>query len=118
MKIKVILTKTDIVMLIICVMFLACNLGMIGSKGREMAKRTVCAYQVREHLGGLTASALDNDGNMPLPRNPGNWFWDIDVDVVNQMLDYGLRRNILLSIQSYYRKVYGCLLELQWPMGW
>jgi prepilin-type processing-associated H-X9-DG protein len=29
---------------------------------------------------------------MPLPRNPGNWFWDIDVDVVNQMLDYGLRR--------------------------
>jgi len=92
MKIKSIFTKIDIVILIICTIFLACTLGMIGSKGREMAKRTVCAYHVQEHLGGLTASALENDGNLPLPRNPGYWFWDIDVDVVNQMLDYGLRR--------------------------
>jgi prepilin-type processing-associated H-X9-DG protein len=92
MKIEVMLTKTDIGVLVICIMFLAGTLGMIGSKGRERAKRTLCEYHVREHLEGLIASALDNDGSMPLPRHSGRWLWDIDVDVVNQMLDHGLRK--------------------------
>lgn len=114
MKIKAIFTKTDIVILIICALFLACTLGMIGSKGREMAKRTVCAYHVREHLGGLSASALDNNGNMPLPRHEGNWFWDIDVDVVNQMLDYGLRRETFYCPSSPTTEKY---LDVYWTFS-
>jgi prepilin-type processing-associated H-X9-DG protein len=57
-------TKPDVVALVLCVLFLACSLGPVGSAGRERAKRAVCLA----NLGQLTRAwlnyAVDHNGKI------------------------------------------------------
>jgi hypothetical protein len=92
MSVRIRLTRIDVIVGILCSVFLLGVLGMIDSAGQERAKRSVCAYQVREQLGGLISYADDHDSSLPLPQTPGAWFWDLDVGLVNQLLDRGTRR--------------------------
>ncbi len=85
------LTQVDTIVGILCTAFLLGVLGMLDSNGQERAKRRVCAYQVREQVGGLLKYA--NDHNSQLPRaGTGAWLWDLDVRLANEMLDRGVRK--------------------------
>jgi hypothetical protein len=89
------LTKVDAVAGILCMVLLAGVVGAIDSAGQERAKRSVCAYQVREQTGGLLSYANDHDGKLPRPGMTGAWLWDFDVQLANELLDRGVRRESL-----------------------
>lgn len=55
-------TKKDLVVVLVCLIFLVINLGAIGSGGRERAKRAVCLKNLRQLALAWTQYANDNDG--------------------------------------------------------
>jgi len=55
-------TKKDLVVVLVCVVFLLVNLGAIGSGGRERAKRAVCLKNLKQLTLAWTQYADDNDG--------------------------------------------------------
>jgi len=62
MKSKTAVTRKDIVVVLVCVVFLLGNLGAIGSGGRRRAKRVVCLTNLRQLTLAWTQFADDNDG--------------------------------------------------------
>jgi hypothetical protein len=58
------LTKKDIVVVLVCAFFLLMNLGAIGARGREHAKRTLCASQLGKWARAIIMHAEDNDGRL------------------------------------------------------
>ena len=62
MKSKIALTKKDIVIVLICLIFLVINIGAISSGGRRRAKRTICLTNLKQLTLAWTQFADDNDG--------------------------------------------------------
>jgi prepilin-type N-terminal cleavage/methylation domain-containing protein/prepilin-type processing-associated H-X9-DG protein len=54
------------------------------SKVRDMANRSACASNIRQHLLGLIMYADEN--NSKLPSSAGYWLWDMDRDTVRQLM--------------------------------
>jgi hypothetical protein len=92
MNLKTKLTQADVVVGILCAVFLLGILGMIDSQGQERVKRIVCAYQVREQVQGLVNYANDHADRLPQRPATGHWLWDLDSRLVNDLLDRGLRK--------------------------
>lgn len=57
-------TKPDVVALVLCVLFLACSLGPVGSTGRERARRAVCLANLSQLTRAWLSYASDNDGRI------------------------------------------------------
>jgi prepilin-type N-terminal cleavage/methylation domain-containing protein/prepilin-type processing-associated H-X9-DG protein len=55
------------------------------NKVRDMANRSVCSSNIRQHLLGLTMYADDN--NTKLPSGAGYWLWDMDREIVGQLME-------------------------------
>jgi len=64
MKSKTAFTRKDIVVVLVCVVFLLINLGAIGSGGRRRAKRVVCLTNLRQLTLAWIQYADDNDGKL------------------------------------------------------
>ena len=62
MKSKIILTTKDIVIVLVCLIFLVINVGAISSSGRRRAKRTICLTNLRQLTLAWTQYADDNGG--------------------------------------------------------
>lgn len=61
---------------------------------REQGRRQSCGSQIRQHCLAFLMYADDYEGRLPLPDTPGGWLWDLDVDVVNFMLQTGMRKEM------------------------
>ena len=57
--------KKDVVVFLGCVIFLAANIGAIGSRGRRRAKEAVCLSNLRQWGICFQMYAYDNDGYFP-----------------------------------------------------
>jgi prepilin-type processing-associated H-X9-DG protein len=64
MRLKTALTKKDIIVILVCLIFLVINLGAISSGGRRRAKRTLCLTNLRQLTLAWTDYAVDNDGKL------------------------------------------------------
>ncbi|HIJ53581.1 MAG TPA: hypothetical protein HPP66_10570 [Planctomycetes bacterium] len=62
MRLKTAPTKKDIVVVLVCLIFLAINVGAISSGGRMRAKRVVCLTNLKQLTLAWTQYADDNDG--------------------------------------------------------
>ena len=54
------------------------------NKVREIANRSVCSNNLRQHLIGLTMYADDHEGKLP-PGATG-WLWDMDREITTQLM--------------------------------
>jgi prepilin-type processing-associated H-X9-DG protein len=77
--------KKDLFVLFVSVLFLVVVCGMVGKRGRDLAKRSVCASNINQLLQGLTILAGENDGE--LISYGGYWPWDVHYDTTNALLD-------------------------------
>ena len=60
------------------------------SNVREQANRSACSNNIRQHLLGLIMYADENDNKFPSAA--GYWLWDMDRDIVWQlMMNIGLK---------------------------
>ena len=57
-------TKKDIVVVLVCVIFLVINVGAISSSGRRRTKRAVCLTNLKQLTLAWTQYADDNDGKI------------------------------------------------------
>jgi prepilin-type processing-associated H-X9-DG protein len=62
MILKTAFTRKDIVVVLVCLIFLVINIGAISSSGRRHAKRAVCLTNLRQLMLAWTDYAGDNDG--------------------------------------------------------
>lgn len=62
MKSKIALTKKDIFIILVCLIFLVINVGAISSGGRRRAKRTLCLTNLKQLTLAWTQFADDNGG--------------------------------------------------------
>ena len=62
MKSKIALTKKDIVIILVCLIFLVINVGAISSGGRRRSKLAVCLTNLKQLTLAWTQFAEDNDG--------------------------------------------------------
>jgi prepilin-type processing-associated H-X9-DG protein len=93
MNLRARLTRADVVVAGLCTFLLVGVLGTIDPQGQERAKRSVCVYQVREHVAALLSYAQDHAGRLPAcDESSGHWLWDVDGELMNDLLGRGLRR--------------------------
>jgi len=78
--------RLDLLIVVICILLLFLVVGSVGKKGRENAKRMVCADNISQHLQGLTVFAGENEGRLPVMHG-GYWPWDVDYSTTNVLLD-------------------------------
>jgi prepilin-type processing-associated H-X9-DG protein len=64
MRLKTAITKKDIVIVLVCLIFLVINVGAISSGGRRRAKRTICLTNLRQLTLAWIQYADDNDGKI------------------------------------------------------
>ncbi len=64
MRLKKVLTKKDIIVVLVCLIFLMINVGAISSGGRRRAKRILCLTNLRQLTLAWTQYADDNDGKI------------------------------------------------------
>ncbi len=64
MRLKAALTRKDIVVVPVCIIFLVINLGAISSGGRRRAKRILCLTNLKQLTLAWTDYAVDNDGKI------------------------------------------------------
>jgi len=62
MRLKAALTNKDIIVVLVCLIFLVINVGAISSNGRRRAKRILCLTNLRQLTLAWTQFAEDNDG--------------------------------------------------------
>jgi hypothetical protein len=62
MKTKRSFTKKDIIITLVCLIFLVINVGAISSSGRRRAKRAVCLINLKQLTLAWSQFAEDNDG--------------------------------------------------------
>ena len=62
MRLKTGITKKEIVVFLVCLIFLMINVGAISSEGRRLAKRAVCLANLKQLTLAWTQFANDNDG--------------------------------------------------------
>jgi hypothetical protein len=72
MKSTLKLTKKDIVVVLACAFFLLMNLGAVGARGREHAKRILCASRLQKWGKAIFMHSADNGNLMFMVRRWGN----------------------------------------------
>ncbi len=77
MKSEKAFTKTDIVVVLGCVMFLLTSLGAIGRAGRSRAKEAVCKANLKMWAKVFSLYAADNDGYNPYGTWAHSWWTQI-----------------------------------------
>jgi prepilin-type N-terminal cleavage/methylation domain-containing protein len=73
-------TLIELLVVIAIIAILMAMLMPALNKVRDMANRSACASNIRQHLLGLTMYADENDGR--LPSGAGFWLWDMDRDII------------------------------------
>ena len=76
MKRAVALSKGDVLVLLLCVVFLLLGLGSVGPRGRTRARELVCRSHLRQWGPIFNSSTQDNDGFFPLKegKDDDNWW--------------------------------------------
>ena len=64
MRLKTAITKKDIVVVLVCLIFLVINIGAMGGGGRRRAKRILCLTNLKQLTLAWTQYAYDNDGKL------------------------------------------------------
>lgn len=72
MRLKAALTKKDIIVVLVCLIFLVINIGAISSGGRRRAKRILCLTNLKQLTLAWTQYAEDNDGKI-VNGDPGEY---------------------------------------------
>ncbi|KPJ69673.1 hypothetical protein AMJ44_02910 [candidate division WOR-1 bacterium DG_54_3] len=86
-------TLIELLVVISIIVLLAAMLLPALTKVREMANKSVCASNIRQHTVALTAYASENDSKLPRVGG-GFWLWDLQRTTVNQLLkNIGLEGN-------------------------
>ena len=62
MRLKTAFTRKDIIIVLVCLIFLVINVGAISSGGRERAKRILCLTNLKQLTLAWSQFANDNDG--------------------------------------------------------
>jgi len=78
-------TLIELLVVISIIVLLAAMLLPVLSRIREMANKSVCSSNIRQHALALTAYADENNGNLPRLYG-GGWLWDMDRRLVNELL--------------------------------
>jgi prepilin-type processing-associated H-X9-DG protein len=77
MSSKTAFSKKDVIVIVLCGIFLVATLGSVGSRGRRRAKEAVCLSNLRQWGNVFLAYAEDNDGYIPgYGQEPEHW-WPI-----------------------------------------
>ncbi len=91
MSSKAALTKKDIIVVVLCVIFLLATVGSVGVSGRIRAKQAVCLSNLRQWGAVFAAYAQDNEGStLSGPGVPGAEDW------MCSLLPYYQERKLLL----------------------
>ena len=61
---------------------------------REQARQRSCAARVRQQVLSTIMYADDNGTKLPRPTTPGGWLQDVAINVVNDMLETGMTREM------------------------
>ena len=77
-------TLIELLVVIAIIAILMAVLMPALSKVREMANRSACSSNVRQHVLGLTMYADEN--NSKLPSGAGGWLWDMDREITRQLM--------------------------------
>jgi prepilin-type processing-associated H-X9-DG protein len=72
MRLKTALTNKDIIIVLICLIFLMISLGAMGMGGRRRAKRILCLKNLKQLMLAWTDYAVDNDGKI-VNGDPGEY---------------------------------------------
>lgn len=64
MRLKTAITKKDIIVVLVCLVFLIINLGAMSYRGRRRAKRVLCLTNLKQLTLAWTDYAVDNDGKL------------------------------------------------------
>ncbi|UCG56701.1 MAG: type II secretion system protein [Phycisphaerales bacterium] len=78
-------TLIELLVVIAVIAILLAILMPALSKVRDTANRSACASNIRQHLFGLIMYADEYDGK--LPSGAGGWLWDLDRDIVRQLME-------------------------------
>jgi len=79
--------KSDCVTIFVCIAFLFFALGAIGHAGREQARILTCAASLKQIAKLITLYQSDNDGYVPMMRNP----WATSISAQSSLLSLPFR---------------------------
>lgn len=81
-------TGFTLIELLVVIAIIALLMGILMpalQKVRDLANRSACSSNVRQHLIGLIMYTDEN--NTRVPPGVGYWLWDMDRDITNQLME-------------------------------
>ncbi len=110
-------SKADILIALLCIVFVALNLGAIGRAGRSRAKEAVCRANLKQWGYVFSAYAADYDGYNPHGGWAHSWWSQVlpyaEPDVIDRNLFFCPMATRILDPQPFKAWNYG-----QVPMKW
>ena len=82
-------TLIELLTVIAIIGILAAILIPVVSAVRESARRSVCSSNLRQIGMALHLYASDNDERLPRKEEPGNWPWDMDAVLMEELIEIG-----------------------------
>lgn len=87
-------TLIELLTVIAIIGILAAILIPVVGRVRESARRSVCSSNIRQIGMALFIHASDNDDRLPRGNAQGNWAWDVDAQVMENLIRAGIERDV------------------------
>jgi len=88
-------TLIELLVVVAILSLLLAILSPVLRRAKELTRRIICAAQLHELGGAMTAYGAGNGGRLPSHAgDAGNWLWDLNNDTVRAMMNYGASRDV------------------------